>query len=71
MKYKCGDCGKEKGKNHSISCDIERCPKCNTQLLSCECEFPEITTDEKYLIDENGKKWKRYVVMSLEEDFGE
>ncbi len=71
-KYKCGDCGKKSGQNHSETCDIERCPKCSGQLLSCDCDFPYFTSDSKFLIDENGKKHKRFLVgKSIEEDFGE
>ena len=69
-KYKCGDCGKNTGENHTDGCDVERCPKCFGQLLSCDCNFPKITTNEKYLIDNEGKKYKRFIVKnSVEEDF--
>jgi len=69
MAYKCGDCCAEAGKNHNVNCDIERCPKCKHQLLSCECDFPEITVDEKYLIDSDNIRWKRFIVVGLDEDF--
>ena len=39
---RCGDCGAKVGYYHHDGCDIERCPKCNGQLLSCDCDFPEI-----------------------------
>lgn len=60
----CGDCGKKKGAVHGESCDIERCPKCSSQLFSCDCNFPKITVDGKYFIDENDKKYKRSVVQT-------
>jgi len=36
----CHDCGIENkpGNYHHYGCDIERCPKCKGQLLSCDCE---------------------------------
>ena len=36
---KCGDCGCYKGSLHYIGCDIERCPICGRQLISCEHIF--------------------------------
>jgi hypothetical protein len=32
----CYDCGVTKGQLHIPSCDVEECPNCHTQLLSCE-----------------------------------
>lgn len=70
--HKCGDCGQKQGQLHLPNCDIERCPKCELQLLSCDCIFPKITVDEKYLIDEDGELHKRHKVRgSVEEDFGD
>lgn len=31
----CGDCGAKYGEQHLAGCDIERCPVCGLQLLSC------------------------------------
>jgi hypothetical protein len=33
----CGDCGVEKRQVHVAGCDIERCPACNSQAISCAC----------------------------------
>ena len=33
----CGDCGCEVGDLHLPNCDIERCPSCGLQFLSCDC----------------------------------
>lgn len=32
----CPDCNVEQGMIHHADCDWERCPKCASQLLSCE-----------------------------------
>jgi hypothetical protein len=37
----CGDCAVALGQIHVRGCDIEECPKCHRQLLSCGCQFDE------------------------------
>lgn len=36
---RCHDCGIKnvKGNVHHYGCDMERCPKCGKQLISCDC----------------------------------
>ena len=33
----CGDCAVAKGQLHVPGCDIERCPACGGQMISCPC----------------------------------
>ena len=34
---RCGDCNVLPGGYHHPGCDREQCPKCNGQLISCDC----------------------------------
>jgi len=37
----CHDCSVAAGGVHHPGCDMEECPRCGHQLLSCECELQE------------------------------
>jgi len=34
---RCHDCNIEHGGKHHPNCDVEQCPKCEGQLISCGC----------------------------------
>ena len=45
----CGDCGVHVGEKHLDMCDIERCPACGLQFISCDCGI-------KYELEEKDMK---------------
>jgi len=38
----CHDCGVEEGKLHHAGCDMERCPFCGGQSISCSCSYKRL-----------------------------
>jgi len=38
---RCGDCGVARGGLHHPGCDLQRCPCCTGQFISCGCRFDE------------------------------
>lgn len=38
---RCGDCGVRPNGFHHPGCDLQRCPRCRRQFITCGCEFDE------------------------------
>ncbi|MDR0716338.1 MAG: hypothetical protein LBF50_02825 [Azoarcus sp.] len=36
--HPCGDCAVVKGQLHVPGCDVEHCPVCGGQAISCDCD---------------------------------
>lgn len=55
----CHDCGAVEGEYHEPGCDMERCPFCGGQLISCDCcyEILGIDVSEGTWAYENGLTW--------------
>ncbi len=43
--YTCHDCGAKEGEIHEFGCDMEYCPYCGGQLLSCACAYKFLKLD--------------------------
>lgn len=51
----CGDCGVRRGGLHHLGCDLQRCPVCRCQMMSCGCRFDEDgPAIEELEVDRNG-----------------
>ena len=43
MSEECHDCGVSEGQIHHDGCDMERCPFCGRQLISCSCIYKQVS----------------------------
>jgi hypothetical protein len=43
----CDDCGAKNGEYHLFDCDLEICPVCGWQLITCKCDMQYLSTDNK------------------------
>lgn len=62
-KFDCG-CGAKHGEFHKPGCDIEECPFCHRQLISCDCsddllgiDSREEPTFSQGLTEEQQERW--------------
>ena len=56
----CGDCGVKEGQLHFLGCDMEVCPFCSDQLLSCGCVYRKLKTSPgSGFTDEQLKRWEK------------
>ena len=42
---RCPDCGVARGGYHHLGCDMQQCPLCAGQMMSCDCRFDEDGAD--------------------------
>ena len=53
---RCPDCGVARVGYHHVGCDVQRCPSCRRQLISCDCRWDELRdeyVDDEYVVDDD------------------
>lgn len=43
---RCPDCGVLRGRFHHLGCDVQRCPLCRGQMITCGCRYDEDGPDD-------------------------
>ena len=51
LRLRCDDCGVARGGYHHPGCDMQRCPVCRAQMMTCGCRFDEDGPDDDELDD--------------------
>jgi hypothetical protein len=72
--WDCHDCGVKEGEIHHIGCDMEICPKCHKQLITCGCfnNKNELPFRIPYILTPNlcalcGEQWPELFTVPNEE----
>jgi hypothetical protein len=66
MEKRCHDCSCKIGEYHAPGCDMEECPFCHSQLISCDCCYELLGIDSSKepvysqgLNDIQGELWQK------------
>lgn len=44
---KCHDCQVSPGEIHKDNCDVERCPLCGYQMITCGCDLTHVSDEDR------------------------